>query len=775
MKRRGNWRQWLGRAIVCLMAAGGVGLAGCNGQWEEEKPAAGGSEVLEIEDVKAMGRYQEEEVSLPKGCRAIEAVEFLDTGVMRIVYSDEEQRLIAADSEDKGKTWTEKFNLTEPSGKNTGYTTCPAALAKDGGIFISTAKFMGEGNNKEAITHCLYFSPQGQKKELTVGEELNGIISRNDFSKEGRLFVKAGDSVQEIDIKEDAVISEYEKGNPVNNFGLAGNIMITIFDKDIHYYDLDTGKPLDNLEPLTKQVSMKNSNMFLRSLQVNPILFIDGDEDNSLFYIDHQGMYRYVLGGSVVEQIIDAQLNSMGAPNVGFVDFAQDEEGDFYVAVSDGSSQSGTARLLRYVYTKDMPSLPDTELTVYSLREDNALKQIAAVFQKKYPDIHLKIESGITEDEAVTNEDAVKTLNTEIMAGKGPDILILDDLPADSYIPKGLLSDMSGLLGDADILENIKNAYVEEDGSIYMLPMRFGIPVLEGRKEDLDSIRDLKSFADKVEEKEFNEKFIPTSQAYYPEKLVRGLSVTSSPAWFQDDGMLDREKISEYLEQVNRIYQAGRKAVEKYKEACGVSPDYKYSRSLGSVYTNSVTMLYDDIMLEIGGLYSPIELAAMDSMEKKHGSLTGRLWNGQAEDCFISAGIVGISEMSENNKNAEKFIRFVFSKEGQELNLGTGLPVNQGVFEDINYWRSGEEGQIVDVTSHYFEGRGSVELEVKLPGDEAIKKMQEIGKSLTVPSGYNESLLNAVADSGVEYLEGRITLGEAADRIVQEINLQLSE
>ena len=45
---------------------------------------------------------------------------------------------------------------------------------------------------------------------------------------------------------------------------------------------------------------------------------MDGDEDNSLFYVDDRGLYRYVFGGNVVEQLIDGSLNSLSAVNKAF-------------------------------------------------------------------------------------------------------------------------------------------------------------------------------------------------------------------------------------------------------------------------------------------------------------------------------------------------------------------------------------------------------------------------------------------------------------------------
>ena len=62
------------------------------------------------------------------------------------------------------------------------------------------------------------------------------------------------------------------------------------------------------------------------------------------------------------------------------------------------------------------------------------------------------------------------------------------------------MEDISGILKDAGLLSNIQEAYTEEDGSIYAMPVKFGIPLIEGKKEDVTSVTDLVSLADKVEQ-----------------------------------------------------------------------------------------------------------------------------------------------------------------------------------------------------------------------------------------------------------------------------------
>ena len=59
---------------------------------------------------------------------------------------------------------------------------------------------------------------------------------------------------------------------------------------------------------------------------------------------------------------------------------------------------------------KNTPTTPDTELTVYSLKDNDFIKQAAVLFQKKYPDVYVNIETGMSGDDSVTDTDALKVL-----------------------------------------------------------------------------------------------------------------------------------------------------------------------------------------------------------------------------------------------------------------------------------------------------------------------------------------------------------------------------
>ncbi len=557
---------------------------------------------------------------------------------------------------------------------------------------------------------------------------------------------------------------------------------------------------------------------------INNLLFIDGDEKDSLFYVSHDGIYRYAFGGSVVEQVADGKLNSLSSPDIAFTAMVRDKDGAFYLAVSDMSQSDPVGRICKYVYSKDTPAVPDTELTVYSLTDDDFLRQAAAAFQKKYPDIYLNLETGMTGEDAVTETDALKALNTEIMAkypdiylnletgmtgedavtetdalkalnteimagkgpdillmdgiaadtyiekgmledlsgilkdadileniiepykdmaGKGPDILLMDGIAADTYIEKGMLEDLSGILKDADILENIIEPYKDGDGKIYQMPVKFGIPYIQGKKEYVDAISDLTSMADTIEshKEEYTKDTLPFSSSYSPYMLLKGLAAVNMSAWVNEDGTLNQAAVQEFLEQTNRIYQSGKTpaeellasfgtTVEEMEEAnevrnlyseygaqefleqtnriyqSGKTPAEELLASFGTTVeemeeANEVRNLYSEYgavfskfgvggldlisgsnILGTGGVYSPSDLRSIYSVEQQGDGISGKLWNGQTKDAFIPQKIVGISAKSSEKEAAEKFVGYLFSDEGQRVSTTSGLPVRKSVYED---------------------------------------------------------------------------------------------
>lgn len=154
--------------------------------------------------------------------------------------------------------------------------------------------------------------------------------------------------------------------------------------------------------------------------------------------------------------------------------------------MSSPVSEQSKLYLLEWGAPKEEKDAPKEKLRIYSLK-GRTIRQAATLFQEKHPELEVTYEIGYTGENGVTLPDAIRTLNTELMAGEGPDILILDGLPADSYVDKGILEDLTDLVepDKEKYFYNMISAY-NGGGSIYQMRQRsFYVFICPGRRMEM--------------------------------------------------------------------------------------------------------------------------------------------------------------------------------------------------------------------------------------------------------------------------------------------------
>ena len=263
---------------------------------------------------------------------------------------------------------------------------------------------------------------------------------------------------------------------------------------------------------------------------------------------------------------------------------------------------------------------------------------------------------------------------------------------------------------------------------------------------------------------------------FAPEILLRKMADVCADAWMKEDGTLDENAVSGYLSEIRRIYLTSEGIMESRNT--GDQNDYINDlivTQLG-ISVSCREILDKAQLLAMGGLYSPSDLAMIDSVEKESDLLTDKIWNGQVENRFLPLQTIGICSKANQKEAAEKFVEFLFSVEGQVIGTENGLPVNEAVYENMDYWMKEEEGSVLWTWASSNQATGEMlEGQVCQPSREVISRIQELGKTLDKPSSVNEFILTAVTDSGARYIKGEISLEEAVNAILQEVNLYLSE
>ena len=760
------WRKRIVYMMAIMLSAGGI---------------AGnmGSEIVLAEEKETVkGRYAEQKLSLPEeNCKAVIDICFLENGTMRIAYRDSEAKLKTADSKDQGKSWETPRDLWEEFGKSEKAEPMTVNLSKDGGIFSSWNCLEGE-NTFLAV----YLSAEGNKKEfdLTQMPEGQGYVYKSQFSPSGNILLMGDKFLCEISREDGRLIRTYESGGYVTDFGIAGNQLLVFADDTIHYYNAKTGDPLPEETVFTEHLQMESGE---NTEEVVSSRVFTGMGEQGILYVSKKGIYVYNLGGSVVEQLLSEGYLTGISSKTELMDVETDADGNIYLAVSDRYSDNPTGMLLKYGYDKEQEAVPGTELDIYMLKRDTHMEQMISLFQKEYPDISVTVQEGMTGEDGVTATDAMKNLNTEIMSGEGPDVLLMDGLDAENYIERGMLEDISGIMEKAGILENIQKAYEEEDGSIYCMPVRFGIPILAGGSGEIDNAVDLEKIADMTEkyENQYSDSFFPAYQIKWPGVMLRFFGEISAPEWMKKDGTLDEKKVKDFFQQVNRIYQAGQKAGN-----ASLDSTYEYAEKMERIYDKNrreesslnsylVPCADGQALFSYGYLFSLEELFLLTTIEKQNSDISHRLLNGQAENCFSPEMIMGISVKAREKEAAELFVSFLFSEEQQKNNKEAGFPVRKSVYDSEEYWELGQEGNIEYGFSSTYNGESHDMITVVHSADDQIKEIQKLGKTLTMPSGGSRIIQDSVLEAGKRYLYGGTDLDKAVEQSVSQVKLYLAE
>lgn len=82
----------------------------------------------------------------------------------------------------------------------------------------------------------------------------------------------------------------------------------------------------------------------------------------------------------------------------------------------------------------EAPPAPTDELLIYvHPRMETMLEQVKPIFERKYPEVRLTYRTFGYYNDPFVQQDYQDTLNTELMAGKGPDLLLFDDQVPNIY------------------------------------------------------------------------------------------------------------------------------------------------------------------------------------------------------------------------------------------------------------------------------------------------------------------------------------------------------
>ena len=804
----------------------------------------------------SMGRYVEERYESPEGIN-VQSLSLLENDKIGMIgYSNEDWKPVACISEDGGKTWTQtSIELPKEEGKETfannmGYLSngkilvsyyfeTPMPEIQQGEVDDSTTT---EGENGEiAEEDFAYEQPEflysiidtdGTATNIDLDlsvynddEEMGGGYNSFKCNLSGDVFFNVGSNGEKIVQFDGETFEEkniYEGNEWINDFFLVGDSLIIYEFESITEYDTTNGKEKGNLEALEKATIAENTNYY-------PTFLNSGSRDK-LYYYTTLGLYEYDMKTEKVSQLVDSAISSFGDGEMGITSFVEKSNGEFLTTFSDWSGAEGGTAIINFAYDADIPAVPENKLVVYSLTENHTVRQAISSYAKENPDTYVKYEIGLTYEDGVTQSDALKTLNTEIMAGNGPDVIILDGLSAESYIEKGLLEDISDVINplveDGSIFKNIADAY-NVDGKIYQFPTTFKFPILLGNKDNVASVNDLDSLVEVTKQLSTVKEKRIFSNYFLPKSLVYSLYYLYGSDWLNDDDTINEESLTNFFTKANEMYTAIQQNEEnyskymedKYTEQGNIDENYtvdseevideEYEEEVDeeydeeyyeqlyefadmqyslnpSIYADSF-LFEDSSVLSYGGIdstdgYSTIITALLNRTDLDYKVLT----RGE-ESIFVPSNIIGVNAKGKNKEEAKEVVKELLSESNQKRMYGYGLPVNvntlKSQFDMKQYEENGYEMEFDEATNHYISGSwgwaddqgNSKEIKMLMPNEDDVNKLLGEIEKLNVATTVNTVLLTEVAKQFDLYALGEISLEDAINTVVDNLDLYLSE
>ncbi len=611
-----------------------------------------------------------------------------------------------------------------------------------------------------------------QKGRITVflGEDGNYYAYYCDEEQLYHFVKQTGDSYEEIVIPDWDITDEREYRTIPGIVAVAenGNIVMADQSYECFIYSPEDGRILDRFPcGWYQSMCVEGNDLFLHDRKTGAVIHYDVQEQkqlpsiggefeggvrlavagDDLYACCPEGLFIAKKDGGTFQKILDAGRYYFSKENGTLLNLFL--AGDvFYVTYAE---QHG-------ILKKYAPRNPDEEFlgtfTVYSLDENELIFSIVAEFQAQHPELDVFYETGEGAKGSTSSADRIRALNARILAGDGPDVLVLDGLPVQSYVEKGILSDLQEVLSEE--IENITPNIVANcrtGDALYKMPVRFRIPMFGTSGQDTAIFDSLESLVEYCEGEE--KQALPTGLPY--DYILELLYYNFPPEFVSEDGSVDKGKIEEFLGLLERFCSA---------ENALPLADSAYQTEKNA-YMNGLTVDWwfmargqEIMMINLSGDigYYP------DRVRQRGGELTGN------HGLYFTNGMLGINARSEHKELAELFVKEAFSRKLQEINgYRTGFPVHKGLLE--KYAKSDQ--------SYSLLGTRLIETgeEIILHGykQEEAQWTVELAMAADTPVEHNQMIYDIIQDEACSFLSGRKGKEAAAAEIANRISLYYFE
>lgn len=532
-----------------------------------------------------------------------------------------------------------------------------------------TLRIGGSGQSGEERT--VWDSKNNGKDWILAGdsEQLPELKNQNAFykySSDGKFYVVEDQTIRLYEDTQPSTINIVE-GESYLDSALCGQDFYLLVEDE-------TGTKQIRKYDLSEQIweNMENEELVQALKKTTGYGCLAADSLAEMLYTEGEGIVKYCVEKdettyAINEEVLSGCIDTINEPITGLA-----VQGENIVVCTAGKSGSeSNLYFLQKEQTKKTEkdktdTGKSTVLKIYSLKENSMIRSSLAFFRREHTDISINYTVGYTGEDGFSVSDAIRKLNTEIMADEGPDIIVLDNLPVEEYISKGVLEPVTDIVNEKkdEIFFNMIEGYNKES-EIFCVPTTFRIPVIIGNSEVV-SAESSKVVIDQMEQQEspvLTRQDFPYAAMY--------MFVTSDMV--EKDGM-NEEKLTAYYNDLLRLKEMGNVTDKIVGES-----DYSMNQTV-DIFPYGESDVPSDIYF--GEAKAGVgQIAYADSYIKlnsarKQADIQFDYLNKSGGNYYIPTEVLGINSRSSYKDAAKEFLSLYLTEEVQNTNT-MGFSINR--------------------------------------------------------------------------------------------------
>ena len=681
--------------------------------------------------------------------------------------------------------WDENIIDDIDESKDKAYVSA-ACVDTDGTVYSAVYNYSMENNEiVDGSTEIRRYDAAGAQnlsgKYDVVLEGIDKEITGISHVKDGdSYYLLTTDGLSKFD-SNGKLTAQYDESNS-RDFAVADKVYLLAdqkmieLDSDLNVIS-ESSEIYDSLKEDVDETVAKEDSTYSNGKKI-----LKADSEDNLYILTDRALYKKQVDSKAIMMVLDDTDGYENSTNT-ILQFVLC--GDRYITIDSEHNVSVYA-----VNDGTVTVVEKQEITLWSLRYGPFVEQAVDIFNNISNNITVKYEYGVSDDNGVTIKDAVNALNTELLAGKGPDVILTDGLNINSYIDNGAFLDLADLETEiqkkySNCLDKVMDTYRMGD-KVYAIPARMTFQAVIEPEDISGSLNYISDFQDYIDNSE-------------PTKVGNDLDIYDWTILFEDfypqylndfikDEKFDTETFKTFLEELHTLWKTleSRTSQESFdKWESDKIEGEGYERQFSWRFVPLVDYEYSGQSIAVGSIEATetIKAAYGYRIDKDDGTHyikddhTFRALVHNGNTLYTPIETFAINSNTEKADAAKTFIMKQFDKELQFLYVGDpyytmGLPVNLDDWEYEEYVLT-EGGKYVSGTpgtyAGYVAGYNSM-----LEDDDLIKCF-EILKGLDTPVNDDIQVRNIIEKGITDYMEDNKSLDDTVKDIENQLNIYFSE